>query len=116
MTASSSYIVVTDITDPADPSAAGSLNVETGKDPLGSLDIRDDVVKILGRHYVPAITDDDGKFFVMLDVTDPSGITTGRGGDPPKFDVLGEPTDVTTIEIKGIPYALVASRMITASR
>ena len=49
------------------------------------------------------------KFFTMLDITDPSGITAGRGGGLPKFDVLDAPTDVTTIEIKGIPYALVTA-------
>ena len=91
VTTSSSYIVVTDITDPAHPSAAGSLNVETGRDPLGTLNIHDGVVKILGRHYVPATAaiDNDGDFFAMLDITDPAQITEGRGGgDPPKFDVL----------------------------
>ena len=94
VTASSSYIVVTDITDPANPSAAGSLNVETGRDPLGTLNIHDGVVKILGRHYVPATAaiDNDGDFFVMLDVTDPSRIAEGRGGDPPTFDTIEEYT------------------------
>ena len=110
VTASSSYIVVTDITDPADPSAAGSLSVETGRDPLGSLNIHDGVVKILGRHYVPATSaiNNDEDFFAMLDVTDPSGITAGRGGGLPKFDTILGARDATTIEINGIPYALVA--------
>ena len=108
VTADQSYIVVTDITDPANPSAASTLNLKTGKDSLGSLHIRDDAVKILGRHYVPAISH-DGEFFTMLDVTDPSRITAGRS-DPPKFDVLDYPADVTTIKIREIPYALVTAR------
>ena len=108
VTVDSDYIVVTDITDPADPLAAGTLNIKTSKDSLGSLYIRDDVVKISGRHYVPAIGG-DGMFFTMLDITDPSGITAGRGGDLPKFDEILEIHDVVTIEINGIPYALTAS-------
>ena len=62
----------------------------------------------MGRHYVPVTGGDNGEFFAMLDVTDPSRITAGRGGLP-KFDVLAGPTDVKTIEIKGIPYALVTA-------
>ena len=43
----------------------------------------------MGRHYVPVTGGNNGDFFVMLDVTDPSRIAEGRGGgDPPKFDVL----------------------------
>ena len=109
VTVDSDYIVVTDITDPADPLAAGTLNIETSKDSLGSL-----IFAMTWSRYWAATTCrpsaiGDGRFFTMLDVTDPSRITAGRG-DPPKFDVLDYPTDVTTIEIRGIPYALVTAR------
>ena len=103
-------IVVTDITDPANPFLVSNISTKTFKDPPGSsLRIPDGTVNILGRHYVPAIGDRGG-FFTMLDITDPTQITEGRGGDPPTFDVLDYPTDVTTIKIRDIPYALVTAR------
>ena len=64
----------------------------------------------MARHYVPAIADidNDGGFFTMLDITDPTQITEGRGGDPPTFDTILGVHDVKIIEINDIPYALAA--------
>ena len=65
----------------------------------------------MGRHYVPATAaiDNDGDFFVMLDVTDPSRIAEGRGGDPPTFDEILGAHHAVTIKINDIPYALVTA-------
>ena len=101
-------IVVTNITDPANPSAVSVVSTKTGRDPLGSLYIRDGTVTISDRHYVPALSKNKD-FFTMLDVTDPSQITEGRGDGSPKFDEILGAFGVATIKIDGVPYALVTA-------
>ena len=117
VTVTSRHIVVTDITDPAHPSVVSTIPITTGRDPLGSpLRIYDGAVKILGRHYVPAIGNDKD-YFMMLDITDPTQITEGRGGDPPNSMCLTIHSIVTTIEIRATSRTRWSpQRMITACR
>ena len=103
-----SYIVVTDITEPANPSAVSTFYTRGDKGSLGFLNIPDDVIKIGNYHYAPAIGTEHN-FFTMLDVTDPSQITEGRGDGSPKFDEILGAFGVATIEIDDVPYALVAA-------
>ena len=102
-------VQIMDITNPREPAPTSSVFDDTdGFDALGEPRYVD-IVEISGRTYAVVSSYGDNGVQIM-DITNPrepaptSSVFDGMGG----FDALGEPHGITTVEISGRTYAVVA--------